>query len=431
MAMGTPCAGRWFAGALAALCAPSLLAAETFDVSAYEKQPYELKGYVEARGERLRLDPDTAGYALQFPGMTAREATRGAALAEITGLFRYETLTLVATGRLTYVDDARESIDDARFLESYASWSPNAQTTLELGKRALRWGKGYAWNPVAFLERPKDPLDPDFAREGFTIAAVDLVRSFPDQVVTNAALSAVVLPVTGDLNDTYGPATHGNPAAKVYLLAADTDIDVVYAANGSRGQRYGFDFSRNITSNLEVHGEWAHLTDVSQPLLGASGAITTRTLDASSWLLGLRYLSEHETTIIAEVYHNGAGYGDDELADYYAAVGAAAAIGDAQRLAQLRQAGALGYARPSPARDYGYLRVSQKEPFDWLYFTPALTVIGNLGDGSYTMIPELVYAGFDDVELRLRLQASGGGARTEYGEKPISNRVELRLRVFF
>ncbi|MBK7792809.1 MAG: hypothetical protein IPJ62_10010 [Betaproteobacteria bacterium] len=130
--------------------------------------------------------------------------------------------------------------------------------------------------------------------------------------------------------------------------------------------RYGFDFSRNITSNLEVHGEWAHLADISQPLLGASGAITTRTLDASSWLLGLRYLSEHETTIIAEVYHNGAGYGDDELADYYAAVGAAAASGDAQRLAQLRQAGALGYARPSPARDYGYLRVSQKEPFDWL-----------------------------------------------------------------
>ncbi|MBK7792808.1 MAG: hypothetical protein IPJ62_10005 [Betaproteobacteria bacterium] len=61
------------------------------------------------------------------------------------------------------------------------------------------------------------------------------MRSFPDQVVTNAALSAVVLPVTGGLNDTYGPAAHGNPAAKVYLLAADTDIDVVYAATGSRG----------------------------------------------------------------------------------------------------------------------------------------------------------------------------------------------------
>jgi hypothetical protein len=423
--------GSWLAAALAALCAHPLLAAETFDVSAYEKQPYEIKGYVEARGERLRLDPDTAGYALQFPGMTAREATRSAGVAEITGLARYDAFTFVATGRLTYVDDVRESIDDARFLESYASWSPKAQMTLELGKRALRWGKGYAWNPVAFLERPKDPLDPDLAREGFSIAAVDLVHSFPDQVVTNAALTAVTLPVTSHLNETYGPATHTNPAAKVYLLAADTDIDILYAATGSRGLRYGFDFSRNVTSNLEIHGEWARLNDVQQPLLDAAGKVTTRTLDATSWLLGLRYLSELETTIIAEAYHNGAGYGDDELADYYAAVGDAAASGNAQRLAQLRQAAALGYARPSPARNYGYLRVSQKEPFDWLYFTPAVTVIGNLGDGSYTVLPELVYAGIENVELRLRLQASFGGDLNEYGEKPISNRVELRLRVYF
>lgn len=195
--------------------------------------------------------------------------------------------------------------------------------------------------------------------------------------------------------------------------------------------RYGFDFSRNVTSNLEIHGEWARLNDVQQPLLDAAGKVTTRSFDATSWLLGLRYLSEQETTIIAEAYHNGAGYGDDELADYYAAVGAAAAGGNTQRLTQLRQAAALAYARPSPARNYGYLCVSQKEPFDWLYFTPALTIIGNLGDRSCTVIPELVFAGIENVELRLRLQARFGGDLTEYGEKPISNRVELRLRVYF
>ena len=92
---------------------------------------------------------------------------------------------------------------------------------------------------------------------------------------------------------------------------------------------------------------------------------------------------------------------------------------------------ALGYARPSPARNYGYLRVSQKEPFDWLYVTPAITVIGNLGDGSFTALPELTYAGIENVELRLRFQANFGGNFTEYGEKPMSNRVELRLRVYF
>jgi hypothetical protein len=424
-------ARRWLAGGVAALCACTALAAETFDVSAYEKQPYEIKGYVEGRGEWLRLDPDAKGYALQFPGMTAREATRSAAVAEITGLFRHDAFTFNATGRLTYLDDVRESTDDARFLEAYASWAPNAQTTLDLGKKALRWGKGYAWNPVGFLERPKDPLDPDLAREGYSIASGEFVRSFTDSPVTNLALTLVTLPVTSSMNETYGLPQHTNPAVKLYLLAADTDIDLVYAANGSRGQRYGADFSRNVTSNLEVHGEWARLTDVMQPALTPTGAVTTRTQDASSWLVGLRYLSEQETTVIVEAYHNGAGYTDEELTAYYTAVGDAVASGNAQRLAQLRQVGALSYTRPSPARNYGYLRVSQKDPFDWLYFTPAITVIGNVDDGSYTVIPELTYAGVENVELRLRLQANIGGNLSEYGEKPIRSRIEMRLRWFF
>ena len=40
------------------------------------------------------------------------------------------------------------------------------------------------------------------------------------------------------------------------------------------------------------------------------------------------------------------------------------------------------YGRPNPMRDYLYFRASQKEPFDILYFTPALTSMINLQDGS-------------------------------------------------
>jgi hypothetical protein len=82
-------------------------------------------------------------------------------------------------------------------------------------------------------------------------------------------------------------------------------------------------------------------------------------------------------------------------------------------------------------RNYGYLRVSQKEPFDILYLTPALTLITNLDDRSYTLIPELAYTGFDDLELRLRVALNRGNASTEYGEKPVHSRLELRLRYYF
>jgi hypothetical protein len=39
------------------------------------------------------------------------------------------------------------------------------------------------------------------------------------------------------------------------------------------------------------------------------------------------------------------------------------------QLQQARMLSQTGYARQTPARDYLYLRVSQKAPFDIFYFT--------------------------------------------------------------
>jgi hypothetical protein len=127
---------------------------------------------------------------------------------------------------------------------------------------------------------------------------------------------------------------------------------------------------------------------------------------STSYLLGLRYLTERETTWIVEVYRNGAGLTE----------------------AQFR---ARPVGRPNPMRHYLYLRASQKEPFDILYLTPSATVIANLDDGSYSLIGELMYTGFKDFELRLRAAANRGERLTEFGEKPVDARVELRARWSF
>ena len=55
----------------------------------------------------------------------------------------------------------------------------------------------------------------------------------------------------------------------------------------------------------------------------------------------------------------------------------------------------------NPAKNYLYLRVSQKEPFDILYFTPAVTFIANVDDKSFSITPEVVYTGITNLELRL------------------------------
>ena len=78
-----------------------------------------------------------------------------------------------------------------------------------------------------------------------------------------------------------------------------------------------------------------------------------------------------------------------------------------------------------------YAKVSQKEPFDLLYLTPGITTIVNLDDSSYSITPEIVYAGFTNLEMRLRLSLLNGGYYSEYGEKINSSKLEARLRYFF
>jgi hypothetical protein len=156
-----------------------------------------------------------------------------------------------------------------------------------------------------------------------------------------------------------------------------------------------------------VHGEVARIEDTQRQVLDAAGVATTvRRAAATSFLLGLRYLTERDTTWILEYYRNGPGFTNAELERFvgyvdqayaqYLATGNDAALRRGANLAR------SGYGRPNPGRNYLYLRVSQKEPFDILYFTPALTVIANADDWSTSVTPELAYTGFNNIELRLR-----------------------------
>ena len=90
-----------------------------------------------------------------------------------------------------------------------------------------------------------------------------------------------------------------------------------------------------------------------------------------------------------------------------------------------------GYASFAPMRNYLYLKVNIKDPFDFLYLTPSLTAIVNLDDSSFTLTPELVYKGFSNIEIRLRSSLLSGREVSEYGEKQNDWKCELRLRYSF
>jgi hypothetical protein len=398
----------------------------SFDLSAYaEPAPFELHGYVELRQEHQRLDADSPLYRLNFAETAPATLDRSVAALELTGTYRSGDSRLAATWHGERLHDDLVDSGAGRFYELYLAHQPDATTTVEVGKRAVKWGKGYAWNPVGFIERPKDPNDPELSREGFVIAGADFIHTRGGDLHT-LAFTPVLLPVTSAVNDDFGPEHTLNAAAKLYLLYRDIDIDLLWLSAGSRPGRIGLDFSTNLASNLEVHGEYAYIGTYEQRLLGSDGLVS-HTFAAHNWLLGLRYLTERETTWIAEYYHNDGGYSQDEMEDYLARVNNAPAAA----LAQLRTVGQAGYTRPGAMQDYLYLRIAQKEPFDILYFNPALTAIHNVNDGSWSLTPELLYTGIDDLELRLRATILGGGRLSEFGAKPNDNRIELRVRYSF
>ena len=78
-----------------------------------------------------------------------------------------------------------------------------------------------------------------------------------------------------------------------------------------------------------------------------------------------------------------------------------------------------------------YLRVRQKEPLDFLYFTPSLTTVVNLRDPNFSIAPEIAYMGITNPELRFKATFLVGGEGTEFGEKPNDYRLEFRARYYF
>jgi hypothetical protein len=407
----------------------------SFNASAFEKKPFELSGYAELWGQSFSFDRDAALYQLGFFDQPARDGfERGTGTVQLDAVYRHGMTTahVLANGFVSH--DYTGNTHDTRLYEATISAQPSASTTLDLGKKTLSWGKGYAWNPVGFVQRAKDPNDPELAREGFVMAGGSYIHSFGGTLKT-VAITPLLVPTTGDLNSDFGMPDYLNPAAKIYFLYANTDIDLMMLAGGARSARYGFDFSRNLGTNLEVHGEWAHIASSKHPVVDDTGNVTQLTSSTSSYLLGLRYLSESQLTTIMEYYYNGTGYSEDELSALAATVHKAydqyQVTGNATALTNLRTVLGPALMQPNPGRRYLYLRLSQNQPFDILYFTPALTLIANIDDHSYSVAPELTYTGITNLELRFRLFWLRGSYLSDFGEKQYDRRAELRVRYFF
>lgn len=404
-----------------------------FDVDEFTRKAFSLDGYMEFRPSLSWLNLDSSFYRLRYYNQDKRE-TRGegyfALLADLS--YRKGIFEVLLEPYLDYAVSPFESEAGASLFQGYMSLKPSPSLTVYAGKRTLRWGKGYAWSPAALVERPKNPNEPDLAREGYWMITADYTKSFQGALKT-LSFTPIIIPVSRSVNNTFSKKEGLNFAGKIYLLFLDADIDFVVLTGESQSTRFGLDFSRNLRSNWEVHGEIAVLRDLERSSVQEDGRIQKEIFDATRYLLGMRYLSETETTYILEYYHNGGGYGSLEMENFYSLVDRSyeryLVFGDDL---QIREAAGLeSYGGFTPMRDYLFLRIMQKDPFGILYWNPAATAIVNLADGSASWAPELTYKGFTNFELRLKAVILTGKNREEFGEKPNRFRLELRARCFF
>ena len=407
----------------------------SFEPSEYQKKDYEIGGFAEGKLEGFALNRDGAFYQLNKPsGSRPSVNERGTATLEVTGKYHKDIVSLNVTAHGDgYRDVVFGNNHSTKLYEAGLALQPETGLSLDIGKKVVLWGKGYAWNPVGFIQRPKDPTDPNLSRAGFWMASADYVRSF-DGPIQTVGFTSVFIPTTPAVNNDFGQVHHSDVAAKLYILAADTDIDFMALSGGAKSARYGADFSRNIGSQLEIHGELAGITASKKTVLNAAQQPVASTSPALDYLVGLRFLSEADTTYILEYYHNGEGFQESEGDSFFSlAHNAVAQYRATGNNALLQKAGMMSnaYMRPNAMRRYINLKISQNEPFDIVYFTPSLTVQANLTDRSVLILPELLYTGFTNVELRLRAQANIGSHFTEFGEKQASAKVEFRARYYF
>jgi hypothetical protein len=315
--------------------------------------------------------------------------------------------------------------------EAYGSLKLSDGVLLRVGKTIYNWGKGYAFNPVGFVNPAKDPGNLDFyLGQGRFSANFEYSQSLQSSVLQNFSLDLLVIPPvtlspsgTSDIQDT-------NVAARLYLLLWDTDIDFMGYLGRTSARSMGMDFSRNIVPSLELHGEIAYTFSQPKNIISA-GSLTSTSVDGFSYLVGLRWLNGCNMTTILEYYHNDAGLTSGEFTDYVSFLQAAAASGSSTSISQALSISKSDFSGPDLMQDYAYLKISWPEPFNLVDFTPSAFAIYSVDDMSLLLAVSFSYAPITNFEVILTPTLLLGGQQTLYGSKPYQVQVTALARYYF
>lgn len=319
---------------------------------------------------------------------------------------------------------------DFNAFELYGNLNFSVNSYLLLGKKMHKWGTGYAFNPVGYVNPIKDPENPELSQAGIFSIYYQYSKSFQTELIKNAAFDLIIKPSTTVINNKISELGNTDIAGKLYFLFYDTDIDFMWYYSKINAENIGFDFSRNILPNLEVHGEYSRF--YNRPFFFTSNnSIKSENSDGSSGLVGLRWLNRRNITSIVEYYHNGAGLHKKEFENYTDLLINAAVSENSNSISSAMNISSNYFSGTNLMRDYLYLKVSWPEPFNLVYFTPSIYTIFNITDESSIVGIPLSYKPITNFEFILWPVFLTGNKNAEFGSKQYKGKLDIWMRYYF
>jgi len=400
-----------------------------FDIPEEEEAKIEFNGNLDAKWGMLQTRKSSPFFGLQFYDLSEKDDYLSQYRLDfyLDGVYRHKQIGFFMK---TFYPYAKEEPLSPSFFELYGSLNLSPRLSMSIGKRRFNWGKGYAFNPVGYVNAEKDPENPDLALAGKTSIYFSYNRSFNSDVLQNFSVGAILLPPEAEINDKFGSADKIGVALKLYFLLKNIDIDLMAAFKKDEPQRLGLDFSTNLRENLEIHAEFNYAQDETKYLVNDE-SITQHKMDGGSYLLGLRYLNRSNTTLIAEYYHNNIGLSKNEFTSYINYLGNSLESNIPELINSTKLNMSTIFRSKTLMQDYLYLKLIQPEPFSWLYSSISVFTIYNLVDNSFLVSPQLSYKPYTNFEVLLWPFLFFGGNDTEYGSKQFEKKIEIWMRFYF
>ncbi|HAX62084.1 MAG TPA: hypothetical protein DCX95_05990 [Elusimicrobia bacterium] len=402
----------------------------SFEIPSSEskKEMLELGGNLDVKYSILGTKKDSPMYQLQYYNQQ---------LSDILSSYRmefylngdYQTKD-IGVHLKTHSEYYNENQTDFNLYELYGDVNLSANSFLLMGKKMYNWGKGYAFNPVGYVNPVKDPENPELSQTGLFSVNYEYSKSFQSELIKNMALDLIAIPSANTINNKVSEIQNTDFAGKFYFLFLDADIDFLQYYSKVNPEKIGVDFSRNLFTNLEMHGEFSMFRGQPKYLI-ADNSLETKYIDGTSYLFGMRWLSELNITTIFEYYHNDAGLSVKEFENYNNFLVNAASSGNTNTISGAINTAKNNFSGTNLMRDYLYLKMSWPEPFNWVYFTPAVYTIFNVNDRSSTTGIPLSYKPITNFEFIFWPVFLTGNSNSEFGSKQYKNKLDMWMQFYF